>query len=219
MPYAFASRLRSRRRLSGGALMLPPVETLLAMGSFALAGSATPGPVNIIGAMTGTRHGTIRALPFVTGATISFLALLVICGTGMLSRAGPVMAMAWPMTLLGAAYLLWMAWGLLRSDGAFEAPDGHAVPGFWSGVMVQGLNPKAWLVVLSALSTFILPLRDTRGGLLAFVVLSGLICWPSLALWAWGGARIPQKRIRLFNRAMALALLISVGWIMVHALG
>lgn len=196
--------------------MLPPVETLLAMASFALAGSATPGPVNIIGAMTGTRYGTMRALPFVTGATVSFLTLLMICGTGLLVRAGPILTVARPMTLLGSAYLLWMAWGLARSDGAIGTADGRSVPGFWSGMMVQGLNPKAWLVVLSALSTFILPLGDPRGGLTAFVILSGLICWPSLALWAWGGARIPQGWMRLFNRAMALALLISVGWILWH---
>jgi threonine/homoserine/homoserine lactone efflux protein len=193
--------------------MLPPVETLLAMGSFALAGSATPGPVNIIGAMTGTRHGTLRALPFVTGATASFLALLLICGMGLLARAGPVMALARPMTWIGSAYLLWMAWGLVRSDGAIRTGEQRSIPGFWSGAMVQGLNPKAWLVVLSALSTFILPLRDQRAGLLAFVVLSGAICWPSLALWAWGGARIPAGWMRGFNRTMALALLLSVGWI------
>jgi len=169
--------------------MLPPVETLLAMGSFALAGSATPGPVNIIGAMTGTRHGAIRALPFVTGATVSFLALLLICGTGMLAQGRLILALARPMTLIGSAYLLWMAWGLARSDGVIKAGEHRSIPGFWSGAMVQGLNPKAWLVVLSALSTFILPLSDPRGGLMAFVVLSGLICWPSLALWAWGGRK------------------------------
>jgi threonine/homoserine/homoserine lactone efflux protein len=95
--------------------------------------------------------------------------------------------------------------------------DRRGIPGFWSGVMVQGLNPKAWLVVLSALSTFILPLGDPRSGLVTFVLLSGLICWPSLALWAWGGSRIPQRSMRLFNRAMALALLISVGWIVWQA--
>ncbi|MDR6707431.1 MULTISPECIES: LysE family translocator [unclassified Novosphingobium] len=198
--------------------MLPPVETLLAMSSFALAGSATPGPVNIIGAMTGTRYGTVRALPFVTGATVSFLALLLICGTGMLAQAGSILTVARPMTLLGSAYLLWMAWGLARSDGAIGAARARSIPGFWSGVMVQGLNPKAWLVVLSALSTFILPLRDPRGGLMAFVILSGVICWPSLALWAWGGSRVPQGSMRLFNRTMALALLISVGYILWHGL-
>ena len=53
---------------------------------------------------------------------------------------------------------------------------------------------------------------------MAFVVLSGLICWPSLALWAWGGAYIPQRGMRLFNRVMALALLMSVGWILWNAL-
>ena len=112
--------------------MLPPVETLLAMGSFALAGSATPGPVNIIGAMTGTRHGAIRALPFVTGATVSFLALLLICGTGMLAQGRLILALARPMTLIGSAYLLWMAWGL-----ASIAPFPASGPARWCRASIQ----------------------------------------------------------------------------------
>ncbi|MFE3838753.1 phage head-tail joining protein [Pseudogemmobacter sonorensis] len=61
---------------------MPPFETLLAMSGFALAASATPGPVNIIGAMTGARYGAARALAFVTGATASFLVLFLAFGTG-----------------------------------------------------------------------------------------------------------------------------------------
>ena len=50
---------------------MPPFEILLAMSAFALAASATPGPINIIGAMTGARYGASRALAFVTGATVA----------------------------------------------------------------------------------------------------------------------------------------------------
>lgn len=51
---------------------MPSLETFLAMSGFAAAASATLGPVNIIGAMTGARYGMGQALIFVTGATSSF---------------------------------------------------------------------------------------------------------------------------------------------------
>lgn len=197
---------------------MPAPDSFLAMAGFALAASATPGPVNIIGAMTGARHGTWRALRFVSGATAAFLALLLIFGTGMLAGSGWILTLARPMTLIGSTYLLWMAWGLLRDDGAIGGHDSPQIPGFWSGVMVQGLNPKAWLAVLSSLSTFVLPLQDRVVGLAVFAALFGAICWASLALWAWGGARIGGKRMRLFNRLMALVLALSVAWMLGNAL-
>lgn len=199
--------------------MVPPVETLIAMSGFALAASATPGPVNIIGVMTGARYGTLRALPFVSGATTSFLALFLIFGTGMLAGIGWILALTQPMTLIGSAYLLWMAWGLARDDGGIEATETPRIPGFWSGVMVQGLNPKAWLAVFSSLSTFVLPLEDRAAGMAVFAALFGLICWASLAAWAWGGARVGRRHMRLFNRVMALALALSVAWMLGNAGG
>lgn len=196
---------------------MPPLDTLLAMCGFALASSATPGPVNIIGAMTGAKHGALRALRFVSGATASFLALLVIVGSGMLLGTEWVLALAWPMTLAGSAYLLRMAWGLLRGGGGIHADSDPRIPGFWSGVVVQGLNPKAWLAVFSSLSTFVLPLQDRTTGMAVFTILFGAICWLSLAAWAWGGARIGQSQMRAFNRIMALVLALSVAWVLVQA--
>ncbi|MEO9336753.1 LysE family translocator [Mesorhizobium sp. SB112] len=196
---------------------MPPFETLLAMTGFALAASATPGPVNIIGAMTGARYGAARAIAFVTGATTSFLVLFLTLGTGMLAGTGWMLALARPMTLIGSVYLLWMAWGLLSDDGALKPHDLPRAPGFWSGALVQGLNPKAWLAVFSSLAAFVLPLPDRVTGLVVFATLFGLICWLSLMLWAWGGARIGQGRIRLFNRLMALALVLSVAWMLASA--
>lgn len=57
------------------------------MAAFALAASATLGPVNIIGAMTGAHHGALRALPFVRGTTTGFLAVFILCGAVMLAAA------------------------------------------------------------------------------------------------------------------------------------
>ncbi|MEG4643503.1 LysE family translocator [Paracoccus sp. P2] len=194
-------------------------QALLAMAGFALAASATPGPVNIIGAMIGARFGPRRALGFVSGATAGFLMLLLGFGAGLLAGTGWILALSRPMTLAGAAYLLWLAWRLLRGDGRVEwsGPAATAAPGFWSGVLVQGLNPKAWLAVLSSLSTFVMPLADPATGLAAFAALFGAICWLSLAAWAWGGARVGQGRLRAFNRGMALVLALSVAWMLARA--
>lgn len=193
---------------------MPGADTLLAMAVFALATSASPGPVNLIGAMSGARFGPRRALPFVSGATFCFLALLLISGLGLMAGAGWVEALARPMTLAGSAWLLWLAWRLARSGEGAGGETATAPPGFWAGVAVQGLNPKAWLVVISSLSTFVLPLADRLAGLAVFSAIFAAVCWLSLAAWAWGGARLGRLAPRGFNRAMALLLALSVAWML-----
>lgn len=194
--------------------MIPGPDTLIAMAGFALATSASPGPVNIIGAMTGARHGTRAALPFVSGATASFMALFLAFGGGLLAGTGWVLALARPMTVLGAVYLLWLAWRLARMQESSAETGASDTPGFWSGALVQGLNPKAWLVVVSALSTFVLPLEDKGAGLTVFALIFGVICWAALVVWAWGGARLSAGRRRGFTRFMAVILALSVLWML-----
>ena len=176
-----------------------------------------PSPVNLIGAMSGARFGPRRALPFVTGATFCFLALLLGLGLGLVAGIGWIGALAKPMTLAGSAWLLWLAWGLARGGAGPEAGGMTTPPGFWSGVAVQGLNPKAWAVVISALSTFVLPLDDRRTGLAVFAALFTILCWLSLAAWVWGAARLALLAPRSFNRAMAILLALSVVWMLAGA--
>ncbi|KQU86405.1 hypothetical protein ASD00_31450 [Ensifer sp. Root31] len=95
-----------------------------------MAASATPGPVNIIGAMTGARYGATRALAFVTGATASFLVLLLAFGTGMLAGTGWILALARPMTLIGSAYLLWMAWASRAMTARSSGKTSTMLPAF-----------------------------------------------------------------------------------------
>jgi threonine/homoserine/homoserine lactone efflux protein len=196
--------------------MMPPFETLAAMAAFALATSATPGPVNIVCAMSGAQSGTRRTLPFVSGATFCFVALSLMLGGGLMAGVGRIDRLAVPMTLAGGGYLLWLASRIARHDGTLGAPPVASLPGFWSGVTVQGLNPKAWLVVASALSAFVLPLEYRGAGLAAFAMIFFVTCWASLAVWAWVGAPVPRCQIRHLNRAMALALSLSVCWMLMN---
>lgn len=193
---------------------MPDVSVVLAMSLFAVTTSASPGPVNIIGAMTGARHGVAQALPFVTGATLCFVAQLLGVGTGTVAGVSWVDRLSAPLSWVGSAYLLWLAWRLARSTPATREDTQAGRPTFWDGVVIQAINPKAWLVVVSALATFVLPLEDRTGGLILFAGIYLVICWLSLAGWAVMGAQIPPAHERLFNRAMALLLVGSVLWML-----
>ncbi|MBC7956700.1 MAG: LysE family translocator, partial [Cytophagales bacterium] len=94
---------------------------------------------------------------------------------------------------LGAAYLVWMGFGLLRSRGGPSAPaaiDPRRV--FWRGVLTNALNPKVALFFLAFLPQFITPEGPHRAlafGLLGLLfTVSGTVIALATA-WLGGLAR------------------------------
>ncbi|MDO4233184.1 MAG: LysE family transporter, partial [Lautropia sp.] len=164
---------------------------LLSMALFALATSATPGPVNIISAMSGARFGLWRSQPYVQGATLSFVAILLLFGLGLGSVMPIIQRHALLITLAGSAWLLWLAWQI-TSDRSTLALDGtqDQCPGFIQGFMTQTLNPKAWTVALSAISVHVGPHPDADQRLIVLSLTYYLICALSLSAWALIGAQL-----------------------------
>ena len=107
----------------------------------------TPGPANLCSLSAALRYGKGPALRQWRGMFVGFLidalaAVLInrLLGT-VLNRY--VSVLSW----IGAAYILWMAWHMLRSSGTTEENDSSA-PSFRTGLLVQLTNVKV-IVFLS----------------------------------------------------------------------
>jgi threonine/homoserine/homoserine lactone efflux protein len=120
----------------------------------------------------------------------------------------------------GSAYLVWMAWRLATASAAPTAPDDETPGtdvrplGVLAAAAFQWVNPKAWVMAVTAMSTY-LPARAQAIDVLALALLFGLINLPCVACWAGGGAALRRflqdpLRLRIFNISMALALLASL---------
>ena len=181
----------------------------LSMATFALASSLTPGPVNLVALSSGARHGWRASLPYVSGATVGFTALLVVVGLGLEQVArllpGLVVALRWG----GVAFLLVMAWRLAADSGELALQDSsRRRPSMLAGAAMQWLNPKAWLATLSGVAVYAV------GKLALFAAIYFVICGASIAAWAVAGsalaARLANARaVRRFNLAMAALLAAS----------
>ena len=181
----------------------------LSMATFALASSLTPGPVNLVALSSGARHGWRASLPYVSGATVGFTALLVVVGLGLEQVArllpGLVVALRWG----GVAFLLVMAWRLAADSGELALQDSsRRRPSMLAGAAMQWLNPKAWLATLSGVAVY------GAGKLALFAAIYFVICGASIAAWAVAGsalaARLANARaVRRFNLAMAALLAAS----------
>lgn len=184
---------------------------LLAMASFALSMSISPGPVNMVIVASGAQHGVRRTLPFVSGATLGFTLLLALVGFGLMQVFD---ALPWLLTWLGVAgalFILYMGYRIATAPPELSAAH-TSVPTFLQGALLQWLNPKAWIACAAGVSMFASP--ESARPLLIFIGIYFVVCYASLAAWAVLGDRVAsllgtRQRIRLFNGLMGGLLMAS----------
>lgn len=188
------------------------MSLMLSMAAFALAASISPGPVNIVALGAGARHGLRASLRHVTGATVGFTLLLLLIGLGLhqLLRYWPALTQV--LHWAGVLFLLYMAWKLAWDNGQLGSASHEAAPSMLAGATLQWLNPKAWLACVAGIGAYV---GDGETRLLwQFSAVYFIICYLSIATWAWAGSVISQylnnpQRMRLFNRSLALLLVAS----------
>jgi threonine/homoserine/homoserine lactone efflux protein len=193
------------------------MSLFLSMAAFALASSISPGPVNIVALSAGAQFGLRAAMRHVSGATIGFTLLLLLIGLGLSELLG-----RWPwltdtIRLAGVAFLLYMAYRLASDDGRLSANKPAAQPTMLYGALMQWLNPKAWLASVAGMGLF--AAAGDGPSVWRFAAIYFVICYASLACWAYAGAFLQQylneaSRMRLFNRVMAALLIVCAVYLL-----
>ena len=187
------------------------------LGLFIMAGvllNLTPGP-DVLYIMThalrsGWRAGAVAALGITAGCFVHATAATLGVSALLAASSTAFSMLKW----LGAAYLVYVGWSMLRAGGSGRSiasqdaprrrvPDGPATvtggrsalrgiffKGFWTNV----LNPKVALFFLAFLPQFIAAGASNKS--LSFLLL-GLIfnfnsLWVNLA-YAWAGAAVSQQ--------------------------
>lgn len=187
---------------------------LLSFLTFALVSSITPGPNNVMLMASGANFGFRPTLPHFAGVSIGFAAMVILVGAGLASIFAAAPWLYQILRWVGAAYLLYFAFKIATAKGIGSAEARGQPVTFWQAVAFQWVNPKAWSMILSAITTFAPPDPNLwHIGLLTLLLLIiGLPC--SLTWMAFGvslKAFLSRPRaLRTFNIAMALLLVISL---------
>jgi len=129
------------------------------------------------------------------------------------------------MRWLGAVYLLYLAWKIATAEprtGRADLPDAasprseRSPLSFLQAALFQWVNPKAWLITLSALATVASGGGDPsilRAAILACVFLA--VTLPITAAWTLVGVGVSRllatsQAVRRFNLTMAALLVASL---------
>ncbi|WP_201392552.1 LysE family translocator [Ktedonobacter sp. SOSP1-52] len=182
---------------------------------FAVVAAITPGPSNLILTSTGANVGLLRGLPCLGGVVIGMglMMFLVAFGLGnvVLASPGLVLLLKWG----GISFLLWLSWKIATA-GRSDATTEKQPLGFWGAVAFQWINPKSWLVSISAVSVYLHPVAGTAfTQAIGFGLLFILAALPSCFIWLAFGASVQRflstkRSARIFNVTMGALLAGSV---------
>lgn len=177
----------------------------------------TPGPANLCSLSAALRYGKGPALRQWRGLFTGFfivsmvsVAVTYLLGTVLNQYVG---VLSW----VGAAYILWMAWHMLRASGGTDGSDPSA-PRFRTGLLVQLTNVKIMVFCLTALASYVLPYTGSFWSLLAVGLFLPFTGPAANLVWLFAGASL-QKLLTGHRRtvdvvmAAALALCaVSLVW-------
>jgi threonine/homoserine/homoserine lactone efflux protein len=190
------------------------LNLFLALLTFAAITSWTPGPNNTILMATGINHGFRRALPMIFGVTFGFPLMIAIVGLGLgkVFETYPVIYTG--LKVCGAAYMLWLAFKIATSVPSNGETQIQKPMSFIGGVLFQWVNPKGWIMAVTALAAYTLPgsyYTSVAAVVLAFT-LTGIT---SSTGWVLFGASLRHvmsdpRWFRLFNFGLAAALVASL---------
>lgn len=193
----------------------------------ATATSFTPGPNTTLSTALAANGGLPRALRFIAAVPVGWGLLFSLCAAGVGSLVVAVPALRWAILLGGTAYLLWLARRLWGSRSLTAVDSSRLNVTFWQGVGLQFLNIKAWMLALSIVAGWIAGQADAQQRfvsvlpvLLAFAFFSNLsyaLVGSLLRHWLAGpvvGGQPTGARLLVFNRCMALALVLTAAWML-----
>jgi threonine/homoserine/homoserine lactone efflux protein len=195
-------------------------ETFLALLIYAFVTSVTPGPNNFMLLASGVNFGFVRTIPHMIGIASGFFLLLVAVGFGLgaLLTAYPPLHLA--LKIAGGAYLLYLAWriAISRSMGK-EGKVGAKPMSLFSAAAFQWVNPKAWVMALTAMAVYSNP---DRPFLSVWIIAAAfaIVNLPSVSVWAGFGVALrgflaDPVRLKWFNIAMGVLLALTL-WPMVR---
>ena len=175
----------------------------------------SPGPGVLTTAGIGAAFGFRSGLGFLAGLCLGgfLVMLMVISGLAAFVFAVPVLRQA--LLLVSLAYLGYLAFRIATAGSKIGFGPAKTPLGFRNGLMLQFINPKAYVVATTVFSGFrFMPATPVQEVIVKLLVFNAI--WiPVHLIWLGAGTKIGQldlapKSQQKINIGMAISLVIVV---------
>lgn len=187
------------------------MSLLIAMFSFSLVMSISPGPVNMVIVSSGANYGVRNTFSFVSGGTIGFTSLLLFIGLGFSKVIDLYPYFLKYLAVAGSLFIIYMGYLIATSKPELAIKEPNK-PTFIQGFLLQWLNPKAWIACMVGVSLFSVP--NSHQEFLTFSLIYFLVCYLSLFSWSLLGNKAAtflnsKLKLKLFNQLMGGLLIMT----------
>jgi threonine/homoserine/homoserine lactone efflux protein len=182
----------------------------------------TPGPGVLSTAGVGAGCGFKAGLPYVLGLFLgtNIVAIGVISGLAAIMLSVP--AIRWILMGASLLYLIYLAARIAFAGSKIAFVAATVAPGVMAGVMLQVINPKAYVVNTSLFTGFPFAPENLLFETITKLLLVNAIWIPIHLMWLWAGASVHRLNLsdavqRRINYAMAMSMLLVVALALVAA--
>lgn len=192
---------------------------ILALLLFLLPLAYSPGPGNLVFAANGARFGLRATLPATLGYHAATWIVTVGIGIGLFGLVGDAPGVMRAMQVVGAAYVLWLAYAIARAGALTGGAEGRAM-GAWGGALLLVFNPKAYLIIALMFTQF-LPgnTQDRIGAVLWITTVFTLNNLLAFTVYSMAGDRMAKlfrvdRTARQLNIAFGVVLAAVAVWML-----
>lgn len=175
----------------------------------------SPGPGVLTTAGVGAGFGWHAGVRYVSGLCIGSNAVMLAVATGLAAVVFAVPGLRQVLLAASVGYLLYMAARIALSGSKIAFVAAAREPGIVDGVLLQTINPKAYVVGTTLFSGFALWPEHFVAEVCVKLLLLNLVWIPIHLLWLYAGVTLHKLALapatqRLINYAMASALVAVV---------
>ena len=189
------------------------IKLFFALVSYYFVMFVTPGPNNAMLTASGIKFGFKRTLPHLIGIPFGHtIQITLVCfGLGSVFQKYP--NIQFYLKWICFFYLLYLGWKIIGSFSTNDKDSGRPLR-LYEASLFQFINPKAWVVALTAATAFY-PSQESFFIATSFVAITApIVCFPSICIWALFGASIKtliknSKIKKIVEYLLALLLVLT----------
>ena len=160
-----------------------------ALSTFYFTMFITPGPNNAMLTASGMKFGFARTLPHLIGIPLGHIFQIGLTCFGLANLFLLYPQVQFYMKILCFIYLVYLGWKMIGSFSMIQKETGRPLR-FYEAALFQFINPKAWVVALTA-STAFFPSSENFAIATLFVAgTAPFVCIPSICIWVVFGSSI-----------------------------
>jgi cysteine/O-acetylserine efflux protein len=186
---------------------------LFPLVSYVLISTITPGPSNISSASVGVLHGYKNTLNYQEGLAAGVFLVMLLSGWISITLLRIFPALEPALRYIGAAYILYLAFGILKASYGFTEKDAEPL-GFAHGLVLQALNAKLIVYAFTVFTAFLAPITTNAAVVVLAALILAVISFAAASAWALFGTAIKTylrspRLITTINILLSLSLVYS----------